>query len=131
MLLVIVAFRLSVIHGKCACNVIASADLAKSTINLFYDVPGNHLTAAAVVETIYQCFGDQKVRLFMTGASSKTGWAIAQRLKDRYGYNVLCHSTDAGRRAYFESQGFRAASTLSEGSAYTNLWIIGKFDRAV
>ena len=61
-------------------------------------IHGNHLTAAAVVETIYQVFGDRKVKFFLTGASSKVGWAVAQALRDRYGYEVLCHSTDPGRR---------------------------------
>jgi len=94
-------------------------------------IHGNHLTAAAVVETIHQCFGDQKVKLFLTGASSKVGWAVAQALKGRYGYDILCHSTDLGRRKYFEKNGFASASTLVEGCAYTNYWVVGKYDTEV
>ena len=93
-------------------------------------IHGNHLTAAAVVETIHQCFGDRKVKLFLTGASSKVGWAVAQALRDRYGYNILCHSTDEGRRKYFEKKGFTAASTLAEGMC-TKYWVVGKFDSHV
>ena len=94
-------------------------------------IHGNHLTAAAVVETIHQCFGDQKVKLFLTGASSKVGWAVAQALKGRYGYDILCHSTDSGRRKYFGKNGFASASTLAEGCSYTNYWIVGKYDTEV
>jgi len=94
-------------------------------------IHGNHLTAAAVVETIHQCFGNQKVKLFLTGASSKVGWAVAQALKGRHGYDILCHSTDSGRRKYFEEHGFASASTLVEGCAYTNYWIVGKYDTEV
>jgi len=94
-------------------------------------IHGNHLTAAAVVETVHQCFGDQKVKFFLTGASSKVGWAVAQALRYRYGYDVLCHSTDPGRRKYFTEKGFAAASTLAEGSAYSKYWIVGKYDMAV
>ena len=91
-------------------------------------IHGNHLTAAAVVQTISQCFGERKVKLFLTGASSKVGWAVAQALRDRHGYDVLCHSTDPGRRKYFEQNGFAAASTLAEGSAHSTYWIVGKYD---
>jgi len=94
-------------------------------------IHGNHLTAAAVVETIHQCFGDKNVKLFLTGASSKVGWAVARALKDRFGYEILCHSTDSGRRSFFKEQGFAAASTLAEGSAFTKYWIVGKYDTNV
>ena len=94
-------------------------------------IHGNHLTAAAVVETIHQCFGDGKEKLFLTGASSKVGWAVAQALRDRYGYDILCHSTDPGRRKHFERNGFAAASKLSEGAAYSKFWIVGKYDTQV
>ena len=93
-------------------------------------IHGNHLTAAAVVETTRQCFGEG-AKVFLTGASSKIGWAVAQALKDRYNFEVLCHSTDAARRKCFEESGFGAASTLEEGMAFTNLWIVGKYDDAV
>ena len=91
-------------------------------------IHGNHLTAAAVVETIYRCFGNRKTKLFLTGASSKVGWAVARALRDRYGYDVLCHSTDPGRRRHFELNGFASASTLAEGSAFCRHWIVGKYD---
>jgi cation diffusion facilitator CzcD-associated flavoprotein CzcO len=93
-------------------------------------IHGNHLTAAAVVETTYQAFGN-KAKVFLTGASSKVGWAVAQALRDRHGYQILCHSTDGGRRQYFEEQGFSSASTLAEGTSYSHFWIVGKYDRAV
>ena len=93
-------------------------------------IHGNHLTSAAVVETIYQCFGDRKVEFFLTGASSKVGWAVAQALRDRHGYNVLCHSTDKQRRLFFRSQGFASASTLQEGCTH-RFWIVGKYDMEV
>ncbi len=93
-------------------------------------IHGNHLTAAAVVKTTYQCFG-KNAKVFLTGASSKVGWAVARALKERYGYEILCHSTDKGRRDFFESQGFSSTSKLSEGMSYSKLWIVGKYDRAV
>jgi hypothetical protein len=77
-------------------------------------IHGNHLTAAAVVETTLQCFGE-KAKVFLTGASSKVGWAVAQALRDRHGFEVLCHSTDQRRRKFFQEQGFAFASKLSEG----------------
>jgi hypothetical protein len=93
-------------------------------------IHGNHLTAAAVVETTVQVFGE-KAKVFLTGASSKVGWAVALALRDRHGYEVLCHSTDPDRRFYFEEQGFAAASNLSDGMMFSNYWIVGKYDRAV
>lgn len=94
-------------------------------------IHGNHLTAAAVVETIHQVFGDRKVKFFLTGASSKVGWAVAQALRDRHAYEVLCHSTDPGRRRFFREQGFSSAATLAEGSEFSNYWIVGKYDTSV
>lgn len=93
-------------------------------------IHGNHLTAAAVVETTVKCFGT-KAKVFLTGASSKVGWAVAQALRDRHGYLVLCHSTDAGRRKLFEKQGFASASKLSEGTQFSSFWIVGKYDLMV
>ena len=93
-------------------------------------IHGNHLTAAAVVETIHQCFGDKSEKFFLTGASSKVGWAVAQSLKKR-GHSVLCHSTDEGRRQFFEANKFASASTLAEGAAYTSFWVVGKYDTDV
>ena len=94
-------------------------------------IHGNHLTAAAVVETIYQVFGDRKVKFFLTGASSKVGWAVAQALRDRHAYEVLCHSTDPGRRRFFREHGFASAASLAEGSAFSKYWIVGKYDTSV
>jgi hypothetical protein len=68
------------------------------------------------------------VKLFLTGASSKVGWAVAQALRDRHNYDILCHSTDPGRRKYFEQNGFASASTIEEGAAHSNYWIVGKYD---
>lgn len=90
-------------------------------------IHGNHLTAAAVVETTLQCYG-ANAKVFMTGASSKVGWAVAQALRDRHGFKVLCHSTDGGRRKFFEQHGFAAASSLSEGTRFSPRWIVGKYD---
>ena len=90
-------------------------------------IHGNHLTAAAVVETTVQCYG-AKSKVFLTGASSKVGWAVAQALRNKYGFAVLCHSTDEGRRKFFEQHGFAAASSLSEGTRFSPLWIVGKYD---
>jgi hypothetical protein len=93
-------------------------------------IHGNHLTAAAVVETVIQCFSERNVKFFLTGASSKVGWAVAQALRE-YGYDILCHSTDRGRRQFFERYGFASASTLREGAAFSKLWIVGKYDKEV
>ncbi len=49
-------------------------------------------------------------------------------MRDRHSYDILCHSTDPGRRKYFEQNGFASASTLAEGSAHSNYWIVGKYD---
>jgi len=94
-------------------------------------IHGNHLTAAAVVETIHQVFGERKVKLFLTGASSKVGWAVAQALRDRHAYEELCHSTDPGRRRFFREQGFSSAATLAEGTEFSKFWIVGKYDMSV
>lgn len=94
-------------------------------------IHGNHLTAAAICETVYQVFGDKKVKFFLTGASSKVGWAVAQALRDRHAYEILCHSTDPGRRRFFREHGFASAATLAEGSAFSKFWIVGKYDTAV
>lgn len=93
-------------------------------------IHGNHLTAAAVVETTYKYLG-KKAKVFLTGASSKVGWAVAQTLRSRYGYEILCHSTDRERRKHFEQNGFRAADSLFDGIEYSNVWIVGKYDRIV
>mmetsp|Transcript_24180 Transcript_24180/g.35161 ORF Transcript_24180/g.35161 Transcript_24180/m.35161 type:complete len:266 (-) Transcript_24180:172-969(-) len=87
-------------------------------------IHGNHLTAAAVVETTHQCFGDN-ARVFLR-ASSKVGWAVAQALRDRHGYDILCHSTDKSGRDIFREHNFRATSSLKDGMSFSNLWIVGK-----
>jgi putative flavoprotein involved in K+ transport len=51
-------------------------------------------------------------------------------LRDRFGYSILCHSTDQSRRDLFKDNGFQAASSLQEGIAF-RLWIVGKYDTAV
>ena len=84
-----------------------------------------------MVETIFHCFGDRKTKLFLTGASSKVGWAVARALRDRHGYDVLCHSTDPERRRHFVLNGFASASTLAEGSAFSRHWVVGKYDAEV
>lgn len=92
-------------------------------------IHGNHLTAAAVVETVHQVFaGHDSVKLFLTGASSKVGWAVARALRDRHGYELLCHSTDSGRRRFFEENGFASASSLKDGVGFSPFWIVGKYD---
>ena len=93
-------------------------------------IHGNHLTAAAVVETTVRCFGEN-AKVFLTGASSKVGWAVAQALRDRYGYQVLCHSTDAARRKFFVDQGFESSAKISDGTHFSPLWIVGKYDLSV
>jgi putative flavoprotein involved in K+ transport len=100
---------------------------AHSSISIIH---GNHLTAAAVVATTHQCFGEN-AKVFLTGASSKVGWAVAQALRDRFGYEILCHSTDPSRRDLFKEKGFQTTSSLHDGVSYSNLWIVGKYDLAV
>ena len=56
---------------------------------------------------------------------------MARALRDRFGYEILCHSTDQSRRDLFVKNGFNAASTLAEGAAFSPLWIVGKYDKAV
>lgn len=56
---------------------------------------------------------------------------MARALRDRFGYEILCHSTDQSRRELFMKNGFKAASTLLEGTAFSPLWIVGKNDTAV
>ena len=67
----------------------------------------------------------------MEGASSKVGWAVARTLRHKYGYDVMCHSTDESRRRLFNENGFQSASNLHEGAAFTSFWIIGKYDTNV
>jgi len=90
--------RISLIHGnhltaagRCWCGL----RTAKKFTNFRTSKPA---TSTAVVQTVHQVFaGHKRVKLFLTGASSKVGWAVARALRDRYGYELLCHSTDSGR----------------------------------
>jgi hypothetical protein len=93
-------------------------------------IHGNHLTAAAVVETAYECFGP-RAKVFLTGASSKVGWAVAQALRRRYKYDILCHSSEQSRRDLFISHGFKTTGNMHDGTSFTNLWIVGKYDPMV
>lgn len=87
---------------------------------------GDHLTAAAVVETVLQLRQD---KIFMTGATSKTGRAVALGLLLR-GVKVLCHSTSCERRGDLERHGLATTPELSDGHG-CSLWIVGKYDVAV
>jgi hypothetical protein len=100
---------------------------SNATVSIIH---GNHLTAAAVVETAYQCFGS-RAKVFLTGASSKVGWAVAQYLFKSHQYDILCHSSDQSRRELFISHGFKATGNIHDGTSFTNLWIIGKYDPLV
>jgi putative flavoprotein involved in K+ transport len=93
-------------------------------------IHGNHLTAAAVAETARQVFGE-RAKVFLTGASSKVGWAVAQALRDRFGYEILCHSTDQSRLDLFSRHGFQATSKLADGITFSDRWIVGKYDPRV
>ena len=90
---------------------------------------GDQLTAAAVVETVKRLVaklppGTEKP--FLTGATSKTGKAVALALLQQ-GISVICHSQSPERREELESYGLETASKLRHG-AKSILWIVGKFD---
>lgn len=89
---------------------------------------GDHLTAAAVVETVMQ-LSYENSKIFMTGATSKTGRAVVLGLL-RKGVRVLCHSTSLERRQDLERHGIRTTSELRDGES-CELWIVGKYDVAV
>jgi len=93
---------------------------------------GNHLTAAAVVETVRQLhkagMGGNS-RLFFTGASSKTGRPIALALQ-RLGVPMLCHASSSARCAELEALGLSTTETLEDG-AECSFWIVGKYDTRV
>mmetsp|Transcript_102478 Transcript_102478/g.142779 ORF Transcript_102478/g.142779 Transcript_102478/m.142779 type:complete len:1178 (+) Transcript_102478:175-3708(+) len=89
---------------------------------------GDHLTAAAVVETVVQ-LSYENSKIFMTGATSKTGRAVVLGLL-RKGVRVLCHSTSLERRQDLERHGIRTTSELRDGES-CELWIVGKYDVAV
>ena len=89
---------------------------------------GDHLTAAAVVETVKRLVAKLPGpgKPFLTGATSKTGKAVALALLQQ-GISVICHSRSAERREELESYGLETASKLRHG-ANSILWIVGKFD---
>ena len=89
---------------------------------------GDQLTAAAVVETVKRLVAKLPgpVKPFLTGATSKTGKAVALALLQQ-GISVICHSSSLERREELESYGLETASKLRHG-AESILWIVGKFD---
>mmetsp|Transcript_84357 Transcript_84357/g.149133 ORF Transcript_84357/g.149133 Transcript_84357/m.149133 type:complete len:1017 (-) Transcript_84357:168-3218(-) len=94
---------------------------------------GNHLTAAAVVQTVRQLhmagmMGDSS-RIFFTGASSKTGRAVAIAL-NRLGVPLLCHASSKERCEDLESFGLATTCLLEDGEA-CSFWIVGKYDTRV
>lgn len=93
---------------------------------------GNHLTAAAVVQSVRQLHdagmaGDSSI--FFTGASSKTGKAVAIALH-RLGVPLLCHASSPERCAELESFGLASTGKLEDGST-CGFWIVGKYDPRV
>eukprot|EP00439_Symbiodinium_sp_Y106_P037682 s3673_g4.t1 len=106
-------------------------------------VHGNTLTAAAVVEAARSLFGPPasvRAPIFVTGASSKVGVAVALRLL-QLGYSVLAHSSDPERlrrlgakaRLHAESAAvcnLQVTTALAKG-VDTAYWVIGKHDPRV
>jgi hypothetical protein len=93
---------------------------------------GNHLTAAAVVETVRQLYEDGMAAgssIFFTGASSKTGKAVAIALH-RLGVPLLCHASSPDRCADLESLGLASTGKLEDGAS-CSFWVIGKYDNRV
>lgn len=93
---------------------------------------GNHLTAAAVFETVRELHASGlsgEARLFFTGASSKTGKAVAIALH-RLGVPLLCHASSTNRCEELESLGLSATEKLTDGEA-CSFWIVGKYDTRV
>jgi hypothetical protein len=93
---------------------------------------GNHLTAAAVVETVRQLYEDGMAAgssIFFTGASSKTGKAVATALH-RLGVPLLCHASSPDRCADLESLGLASTGKLEDGAS-CSFWVIGKYDNRV
>ncbi|CAE7610932.1 CER3 [Symbiodinium natans] len=105
-------------------------------------VHGNTLTAAAVVEAASALFGPVSsvtAPIFVTGASSKVGAAVALRLL-QLGYPVLAHSSDPERLRRLDAKaqqlGANLATNLQVTTAlvegvHTTHWIIGKHDSRV
>ena len=93
---------------------------------------GDHLTAAAVVENVLRLvarFPEFREKIFMTGATGKTGKAVALALLRR-GVSVMCHSGSKQRRDELETHGLATASHLRDG-ADCGMWIVGKYDQLV
>eukprot|EP00440_Ansanella_granifera_P002405 gb/GFBE01002611.1/.p1 GENE.gb/GFBE01002611.1/~~gb/GFBE01002611.1/.p1 ORF type:complete len:433 (+),score=79.11 gb/GFBE01002611.1/:1-1299(+) len=94
---------------------------------------GNHLTAAAVVETVRQLVeaGHAKGKVpYITGATSKTGRAVALSLRKHYGIQLMCHSSSPERREDLEKHGLLTTDKFEDGHD-SPLWIIGKYDLRV
>jgi len=94
---------------------------------------GNHLTAAAVVETVRQLHAAgmaQGLPIMFTGATSKTGRAVALALHKHHGIPLLCHSASPERRADLESFGIATTTDFEDGASFP-MWIIGKYDLRV
>ncbi|CAE7191483.1 CER3 [Symbiodinium sp. CCMP2456] len=105
-------------------------------------VHGNTLTAAAVVEAARSLFGapaSLRAPIFVTGASSKVGAAVALRLL-QLGYPVLAHSSDPERLRRLGARArqlqaeaaskLQVTTTLAKG-VDTAYWVIGKHDPRV
>eukprot|EP00440_Ansanella_granifera_P070637 gb/GFBE01076655.1/.p1 GENE.gb/GFBE01076655.1/~~gb/GFBE01076655.1/.p1 ORF type:complete len:429 (+),score=77.29 gb/GFBE01076655.1/:1-1287(+) len=94
---------------------------------------GNHLTAAAVVENVRQLheagFAQGKP-IFITGATSKTGRAVAIALWQQYRVPLLCHSRSPERRQDLEQHGLVTTDSFDDGKD-CSMWIIGKYDLRV
>ena len=76
---------------------------------------GDHLTAAAVVENVVRLLAklpESREKPFMTGATGKTGKAVALALLQR-GIPVICHSSSQERREELESYGLELLRSFS------------------
>eukprot|EP00933_Yihiella_yeosuensis_P039240 TRINITY_DN331_c0_g1_i1.p1 TRINITY_DN331_c0_g1~~TRINITY_DN331_c0_g1_i1.p1 ORF type:complete len:479 (-),score=105.04 TRINITY_DN331_c0_g1_i1:311-1747(-) len=94
---------------------------------------GNHLTAAAVVETIRQLYEKNASNgepIYFTGASSKTGRAVALALHRHHGVPLICHASKESRRNDLASEGLEVSDTMEDGHK-CKFWIIGKYDLRV
>eukprot|EP00933_Yihiella_yeosuensis_P038717 TRINITY_DN32658_c0_g1_i2.p1 TRINITY_DN32658_c0_g1~~TRINITY_DN32658_c0_g1_i2.p1 ORF type:complete len:419 (+),score=62.34 TRINITY_DN32658_c0_g1_i2:66-1322(+) len=97
---------------------------------------GNHLTAAATVETIRQLWeaGFMKGKpAFMTGATSKTGRAVAIALWKFYQVPLMLHTTSPERGQEVCSHGVGGLEWTEnfEDGEDSPVWIIGKYDLRV
>lgn len=99
---------------------------------------GNTMTAAAVCANVIQIVGGKSLdrKVFLTGATTKVGSAVALYLANR-GFDVVCYTSSEERFQEMKAKLNHGAkgrlvmvNKLQDGNAIAT-WIVGKYDPEV